>query len=426
MSKKVYILDHELVSPIALGRADIIGNIKAETDGCGKIENFDVSGLPYTEGAEVKASLTSLLSNEDKAIQDLSRIDRKLELLAAAYNIGAERFKDLIGRIEPNRTGVYLGVGAESIPLEMFEGDVRNFLDKKLNAVIELISKMNNSGEAIGNLSNPHDIYALYLAEKFNAKAFQNSILTACVSSTQAIAHGYDAILNGDVDVVIAGGTDSILNMISLISFGKLGVIPESDGSKACLPFDVNRKGTSSGEAAGFVIMTSEEFAKDNNLEPLVSICGYGNTLDGYKITAPDPDGTSMTRAIENAMSTAGISPSEVDYYYAHGTGTRQNDGTELNSMKAAFGAHANKVPISSTKDRHGHAIAAAGIQELCILIELMQEGYIPKNLNLNSPIDEEMNILMEDLVQPIKYAVKSNFAFGGINTVLTIKNERL
>ncbi|MCH2233240.1 MAG: beta-ketoacyl-[acyl-carrier-protein] synthase family protein [Crocinitomicaceae bacterium] len=423
---KVYILDHELVSPIALGRNDIIENIKAGTDACGKIENFDVTGLPFNDGAEVRFDLKDLLKNEPNSIQELSKIDRKLELLAAAFHKGADRFSEIIELANPARTGVYMGVGAESIPLEMFEGDVRNFLDKKLNAVIELISKMNEGGSAIGALSNPHDLYAVYLAEKFNAKAFQNSILTACVSSTQAIAHGYDAILNGDADVVIAGGTDSILNMISLISFGKLGVIPVSDGSIACLPFDINRKGTSSGEAAGFVIMASKKFVEENNLEALVSICGYGNTLDGYKITAPDPEGISMAKAIKDAIAEAGILAEEVDYYYAHGTGTRQNDGTELNAMKNAFGVSAKNIPISSTKDRHGHAIAAAGVQELCILIELMQHSHIPKNLNLQTPIDEEMNLLQEDLSKPIKYAVKSNFAFGGINTVLAVKNEQL
>ena len=190
MGDKVYILDHEIVSPISVGKSEIIQNIIAGSDACGPIKNFDVSGLPYREGAEVREDLTRYLLNESKEIQDLSKIDRKLELLAAAYQIGAERFKSIIEKLDPSRTGVYLGIGAESIPLEMFEGDVRHYLDKKMNAVIELISQKNEGGKSIGSLTNPHDIYALYLAEKFNAKAFQNSILTACVSSTQAIAHG--------------------------------------------------------------------------------------------------------------------------------------------------------------------------------------------------------------------------------------------
>jgi 3-oxoacyl-(acyl-carrier-protein) synthase len=112
--------------------------------------------------------------------------------------------------------------------------------------------------------------------------------------------------------------------------------------------------------------------------------------------------------------------------FNAHGTGTKQNDEIELNAIRNVMGENANSVPVSSTKDRHGHAIAAAGIQELCLLLEFMKHDLMPGNLNLQNPINADMNLLRENTSKKIKYALTSNFAFGGINTVLAVKNELL
>ena len=171
---------------------------------------------------------------------------------------------------------------------------------------------------------------------------------------------------------------------------------------------------------------TSEEFVDQNKIKPLGQIMGYGNSLDGYKITAPDPSGVSMTKAIENALSNSGLKSSQIDYINAHGTGTKHNDHLELRCIGKALGEDAKKIPISSTKDRHGHAIAAAGIQELCLLLELMKHETMPSNLKLKSPCSEEFNLLRKNKKKKINYALTNNFAFGGINTVLAIKNERI
>lgn len=426
MKQKVYILDHELISPIAIGQENSIAALLTNKSADRHIKGFDVTGLPFQQGAEVQADLSSYYAHETEQLKAVCTVDRKLELLAAAYGKAAERMAPLIARLDPQRTGVILGVGAEMIPLKENEQLVTEAILAQKNAISELVIHLNTNTDQLNSIANPYDLYSLYLAEKFQAKAFQKSVLTACVSSTQAIAQGYDAIVRGQVDLVIAGGTDSIINLIALISFGKLGVIAESDGSISCRPFDTNRYGTIAGEAAGFVILASENFVKKHAFKPIASILGYGNTLDAYKITAPDPSGKQMAKAIENALENSGLNPEDIDFYYAHGTGTRQNDGTELNAFKTVFGKTANKIPVSSTKDRHGHAIAAAGIQELSLLLSCMKEGMIPGNLNLNHPIDSTVNLITENTKASIKYALTSNFSFGGINTVLTVKNESL
>jgi len=424
MKKKVFILDHELISPIAVGQENSVAALLSNATADRQIQSFDVSGLPFQHAAEVREELRSLYESESEKVKAVCKVDRKLELLAAAYGKAANRLAPLIEKLDPQRTGVILGVGAEMIPLKENEEIVTNAIRAGKNAISELVIQLNTTSDRLNFIANPYDVYSLYLAEKFGAGAFQKTVLTACVSSTQAIAQGYDAIARNQADVVIAGGTDSIINLIALISFGKLGVIAETDGKISCRPFDANRYGTIAGEAAGFVILASEDFVSTHQLKPIAQLLGYGNTLDAYKITAPDPAGTQMAKAISNALKNAALAPEEIDYYYAHGTGTRQNDGTELDAFKMALGHPASTIPISSTKDRHGHAIAAAGIQELSLLLSCMKEGIIPGNLNLIHPIDPLLNLVRENTKMTIKHALTSNFSFGGINTVLAVKNE--
>jgi 3-oxoacyl-[acyl-carrier-protein] synthase II len=177
------------------------------------------------------------------------------------------------------------------------------------------------------------------------------------------------------------------------------------------------------GESAGFAVLVSEGFLDKHSLTPKAEFLGFGNTLDAYKITAPDPKGDSITRAIQGALKMSGLENEKIDYINAHGTGTRQNDELELNCIKRALGDQWNSVPISSTKDRHGHAIAAAGIQEFCITLEMMKNSILPSNLNLKNPCNEDFNLIRKNESSPIKHALTNNFAFGGINTVLALKN---
>lgn len=424
MRERVFIVDHELVSPIALGRDKIVASIKNNFTADRFITRTSTEGLPFKKAAEVQESLIDFYKSESKIFKSVCEIDRKLELLAAAWGLAEKRLEPLIQKFNPEKTGIILGVGAEATAYEFFDKEIRNFLHQRLNSINELIVHLNKSNDGkINRMNNPYDLYAVYLGKKFNAAAFQKSILTACVSSTQALALAYDSISRNQAEVIIAGGTDSIINLTAIMAFGKLGVIAETDERISCRPFDNNRFGTVAGEAAGFAVLVSESFLQKNGITPLAELTGYGNTLDGFKITAPDPSGIAMSKAIKDAIVNSGISPEQIDYVNAHGTGTRQNDEIELEAIRTAFGSVANTVAISSTKDRHGHAIAAAGIQELSILLETMKHEILPGNLNLLNPIRTDMNLLRGNISKKIDYALTSNFAFGGINTVLAVKN---
>lgn len=424
LKKAVYVLDYELVSPIGTGIHELIGNIRNNTSADQPIRRFSTGGIPFKNAAEVTSDLTPFLSNESEKIKAICQADRMMELLAAAYNISAERLAPLMALFNPERTGVILGVGADVTPFELFEAEITAGIYENSNSVVELFTRLNKNQQRLNVVLNPYDLYAIYLANKFRAGAFQRSVLTACTSSTQALVMAYDSITTGEADVVIAGGTDSIVNALATIAFGKLGVIAETTNAESCKPFDKNRNGTLAAEAAGFCVLVSEDFMQQHQLKAKAQILGYGNTLDAYKITAPDPEGDSMTKAIEQALAESGVHPHEIDYINAHGTGTKHNDHLELKCIKRAFGEAALKIPISSTKSRHGHAIAAAGIQEFCLVLELMKNSILPGNLNMTSPCEPEMDLITENRKGKIDYAMTNNFAFGGVNTVLVVKNE--
>jgi len=420
--EKVYIIDYDVLSPISFGKENLYQNLKDNTAGEGVVRSFETEGIPFNIAAEVKGELTTLYENERDFIKKVCAYDRKFELTVALANKVEERFKTLIANADPKRRGVVMGVGSDVIKVEQFE-QITQFSSDTTTSFNELIIDASKQIDNMG-LFNPYDINAIYFAEKFELRAFQKSTLTACTSSTQAIAFAFDSIKRGKADIVFSGGTDSIINTLALIAFGKLGVISESDktATQTCLPFDRNRKGTLAGEAAGIAVLASESFVKQQNIQPIAEILSYGNTLDAYKITAPDPSGFSMKKALAKAIEKSGIKPQDIDYINAHGTATQHNDGVELQAIAEVFGDVAKDIPISSTKDRHGHAIAAAGIQELAVVLACMENDLMPANMNLKTPIDDSFNLLQKNTSKKLNYVLSNNFAFGGVNTVFILK----
>lgn len=425
--EKVYIVDYELISPIAIGRAQIHTALQNDVCGESKIESFDTRGLYFRTAAEIKTDLLPFYKHKETIIQETCSLDRKFELTVACTEMAKERFKSYTDQVAQDRKGVILGIGTDVVKLMVFQHDLMDFALEGLNPYKELIFKHNDSNRMLNKMWNPFDIHPIYVAESFDCGAFQHSILTACTSSTQAFSKSFDAIRVGQADLVVTGGTDSIINALAICSFGKLGVIPETDEleSRSCLVFDKNRKGTLAGEAAGLMVLVSESTVESQKLTPLAEVVACGNSLDGYKITAPNPSGTYMRKALERTLKQSKIELTDIDYIQAHGTGTRQNDNIELDGISEFFGDHAKDVLISSTKDRHGHAIAAAGVQELSILTNCMEHDFLPSNMNMNTPIYEDMNLIKENMNQHITYGLNQNFAFGGVNSTVLLKNTR-
>lgn len=418
---KAYIIDTHTISPLGLGTSELLAAIQEQKQAAARIAQFDPSGLGQQHACEVAEVHQKWLEQLPAEWQEVAVNDRKFALWAITLLSRQKMLKEIFANVPTNRAALFLGLGANAFPVLRIAKAVDNYSAFGLN---EAIAKLNyNNGFKANSIFNHADLYGAYFQQEIAEVAFCRNLMTACSSSTQALAFGAAHILAGKADLVLAGGTDSIINQFAYISFGKLGVLSPD----RCRPFDVGRNGTLAGECAGFTLLASEAFVLKNNLKPKAALIGFGNSMDAYKITAPDPSGAGVERALRSAIGMAGIRPEQIDYINAHGTGTRSNDEAELRAIERVVGEAAPQIHVSSTKDRHGHAIAAAGIQEFHVLTTCMQANLIAANLSFSNPLRTNLQLPFgENKIQPIKYALTNNFAFGGVNCSLVLENLNL
>ena len=418
---KAYIIDTHTISPLGLGTSELLAAIQEQKQAAARIAQFDPSGLGQQHACEVAEVHQKWLDQLPAEWQEVAVNDRKFALWAIALLSRQKMLKEMFANVPTNRAALFLGLGANAFPVLRIAKAVDNYSAFGLN---EAIAKLNyNNGLKANSIFNHADLYGAYFQQEIAEVAFCRNLMTACSSSTQALAFGAAHILAGKADLVLAGGTDSIINQFAYISFGKLGVLSPD----RCRPFDVGRNGTLAGECAGFTLLASEAFVLEHKLKPKAALIGFGNSMDAYKITAPDPSGAGVERALRSAIVMAGIRPEQIDYINAHGTGTRSNDEAELRAIERVVGEAAPQIHVSSTKDRHGHAIAAAGIQEFHVLTTCMKANLIAANLSFSNPLRTNLQLPFgENKIQPIKYALTNNFAFGGVNCSLVLENLNL
>ncbi len=424
--ERVFVIDYDTCSPLGIGKKEIMKSIRDNRSAGDFIARFDISGIEQTGAAEVRNSIGQFYCEESQLVKEIMSYDRKLELIVANYFFMKNRIEQILDRIPSDKKGVAIGVGLDVTPFECIKNEV-DYLNKIPEwKYINAIKEKNANQININQLLNPLDISSIYLADVLSLGAFQRTILTACAASTQAIIYASKALQAGEVDAVVAGGTDSIINLIAYLAFGKLGIMSTSPEhpSKCCRPLDISRKGALIGEASGLCILANESSLKKYNLEPKFEILGFGNSLDGYRITAPDPSGSGMITAVKTALLSSKIKADQIDYINLHGTGTRSNDDVEVTSLIDVFGEYAKNISISSTKSRHGHAIAAAGIQEFNILMSCMEENLVPYNLNLeNHAFGDAIDVVRgENRTRNLNIGMTNNFAFGGVNSSIIIK----
>lgn len=423
LKSKVYLVDYEIISPLGLGKESVWKSIENNSTVKTEISRFNSIGLSDAAAAEV-GEVSHLIKDEEASLLNSLQYDRKFELTVATYHKMKDRLLAITNKVEKERCGVIFGLGIDVTPFEKLEDQLLSIVDLEGNPAYNLAEKINPKNGQINTLFNPLDISAIYLAEKMGLAAFQKTTLTACAASTQAISSACSAIQRGEADLVISGGSDSIVNQLAFMAFSKLGILaPVGENGIECKPFDSMRNGTLAGEASGICVLVSEKLLEELQLKPLFEVIGFGNSLDAYKITAPDPEGLGMQKAIRDAVNMAQINAKDIDYINLHGTGTIPNDPIELAALKAVFGEDVNSIPMSSTKDRHGHAIAAAGIQELAILCLALENNCIPSNLNLKRSINTNMDLVQkENRNQNLNIGMTNNFAFGGVNSSIILK----
>jgi len=250
--------------------------------------------------------------------------------------------------------------------------------------------------------------------------------VAACASSVIAFIDGLRMIQLGEIDVALVGGSEGSLLPIAFAALGNMGALSRRNGdpTRASRPFDRERDGFVFGEGAGIVVLESAEHAMARGAKILCEVIGGGMTADAFHISAPEPTGRGATAAMTKALRNADVAPDEVDYIVAHGTSTPLNDVTETRAIKAAFGAHAYKVAISSPKSMVGHLLGAAGVASGLAAIGAIREGIIPPTANLENP-DPECDLDYVPKVARVKRvdtAIINGFGFGGQNAVAVFR----
>lgn len=266
----------------------------------------------------------------------------------------------------------------------------------------------------------PSHVIAAHVASELMFRGPNVVIPTACAAGNYALAHAFDSIRNGDADVMLAGGSDAF-SRITYSGFARLGAI----APERCQPFDRNRKGMIPGEGAALLVLEAMKSAEARGAHVYAELAGYGLTCDAHHMTAPQGDGA--TAAMRLAMADAGVTPEEVGYISAHGTGTAVNDRVETLAVKQAFGGAAYRVPMSSIKSMLGHTMGAASAIEAAVCALAVRDDVVPPTIHLETP-DPECDldyVPNEARRQGVEVAMNNAYAFGGNNASVIFRKYR-
>jgi nodulation protein E len=244
------------------------------------------------------------------------------------------------------------------------------------------------------------------------------AVASACASANHAIIQAAQLIRYGMADVAVTGGTEACLTYGALRAWEAMRVLADD----TCRPFSINRHGLVLGEGAGIFVLELLEHAQARGAVILAEVAGVGMTADATDIVMPNATGAAA--AMSQALADAGLAPEDVDYINAHGTGTQANDSTETRAIRLSFGAHADRLAVSSTKSMHGHALGASGALELVAVVGALRDGAVPPTANLDEvdpacDLDYVPNVGRD---MPVRAALSNSFAFGGLNAVLALK----
>jgi 3-oxoacyl-[acyl-carrier-protein] synthase II len=390
-------------------------------------ELFDASTYPTTFAAQVRGFDLS------RHVPDAGRhvhAGRHCQFaVAAAIEAWNDSRLGEYAKLDRSRLGIYLGSGEGSLDFENFTSlMVDAWRDGKVDTVrwAELAFQRMNLYREVEQESN---MVLSHLAAEFNVTGPAFNVLTACAASTQAIGEAAMQIRRGDADAIITGGAHSMIHPYGVTGFNRLTALSTRNNEyvAASRPFDMTRDGFVLGEGASILIIEDREFAEARGAKVLAEIVGYGASADAFRITDQDPEGEGAATAMRNALADAGMTPADIDYINAHGTGTKQNDSVETKAVKAVFGPRAHQVPISSVKSMCGHLIAAAGATELITCVLAIRDQVLPPTINYRTPdpecdLDYIPNVPRKAKVET---CMSNSFGFGGQNNTLIIMRGR-
>jgi 3-oxoacyl-[acyl-carrier-protein] synthase II len=405
MRRRVVITGIGCVTPLGSSVREVWSRLTEGNSGVGRLTLFDASRFPVQIAAEVKNWSIAEIGEDP----DCWRHHPRQTLFAVASGIKAVHDAGLNGYINPHidplRFGVYLGCGETYQDWNQFAQMMAGSLDgeefRPEKFTEQAIRLWRPEGEAELELNMP----AAHLAARFNAQGPNANCIAACASSTTAIGESAEMIRNGEVDIMLAGGAHSMIHPFGISGFHRLSALSmrNEDPSHAVRPFDRDRDGFVVGEGAAMVVLESLEHAQRRGAEILAELTGYGSAQDAFRVTD--------------------ITPAQISYVNAHGTGTVLNDKIETLAIKRVFGDDAYHVPISSTKSMLGHFTTAGGAIELVVGVMAIRTGILPPTINYETAdpecdLDYVPNVARERFC---RHVLSNSFGFGGQNAALVV-----
>jgi beta-ketoacyl-acyl-carrier-protein synthase II len=378
--------------------------------GIGNITHFDASPFPCRIAGEIRDfdPADYLSPKEARRTPKSSQI----ALAAAIHAVEDSGLPEKMPNLE--RAGVVIGTALSGL----------DFIDQTIAILRQKGYKSLTPYTGLGSIPN---FPAFLIGQQFQCGGPNSTVTTACAAGTQSIGDAAELIRRGAADIVITGGTETLISDFAIGAFSSLRALPinyNDQPTKASRPFDAKREGFIPAEGAAILILESEDHAKARGANIYAEVAGHASSSDAHHISAPSPDGAGPARAMKWAIEDANMTPQEIDYINAHGTSTPLNDATETRAIKSLFGESAYDVVISSTKSMVGHAMGASGSLEAVASVMAIKHGKIPPTINYEHPdpeldLDYTPNQLRE---MEVNAALSNSFGLGSQNACVVLK----
>jgi 3-oxoacyl-[acyl-carrier-protein] synthase II len=411
-ARRVVLTGLGALTPVGVTTEEFWAALKQGRSGIGPITKFDASGFPTRIAGEIRDFDEAQYIDKKEA----RRLDPYLKYAIATSAMAVEDAALDRDKVDATRFGVLIGSGIGGITTLIEGEEIRR--TKGFDRVSPFVVPMLIINMAAGLVSM-----------RFGAKGPNSSIVTACATGNHAIGDAFKIIERGDADVMIAGGAEAMIVPLTIAGFCSMKAMStrNDEPEKASRPFDAGRDGFVCGEGAGIVVLEALEHAVRRDARIYAEIVGYGMTSDAHHMTAPDPEGDGATRAMQLALADGAVDPAAVGYINAHGTSTPYNDKFETIAIKRAFGDHARRVAVSSTKSMTGHLLGAAGGVEAVATTLAIYHGMLPPTINYETPDpDCDLDYVPNQARKvDVEYALSNAFGFGGTNATLAFRRYR-
>lgn len=423
--RRVVVTGMGMLTPVGLDLESTWSSLLTGRSGVGPITLFDAKSFPTRIAAEVKDfQLEDYLDDSARWVEH-SR-NSKFALAAATMAMKDAGLVAANPVSDPRRFGVYLGSGEGQQDFPRFVKLMNQTSHDGRVDTAEFTRQGMRELHPIREAEQEPGTPSAHLANLFGARGLNSNCLTACAASSQAVGEAFELIRRGNADVILSGGTHSMIHPFGVTGFIRLTALStrNDEPERASRPFDRDRDGFILGEGAGMLVLEELEHAKTRGARIHGEIVGYGSTADAFRITDSHDEGRGAIACLKDALADARLGPDDIDYVNAHGTSTAVNDSIETLAIKRTFGDAAYTVPISSTKSMMGHLIAAAGSVEAIVCLLAIRDGILPPTINLDNP-DPECDldyIPIQARHKEIDVALSNSFGFGGQNITLILR----